>query len=322
MGSWNETCLLSNLPIVAGDRVVWMPLIQDGLESVPEHESYGAFHPFFFSIRGVYNDYGSLEEIDDTPQAKSALRYFKDLVTQGRLKYKSDSEKEKNIDSVESLVENVGRGYFYTIGLDFNQSIESNKDDVEEDFQTRHVKRVIRYVMMHENLYDSIIEDLKNRQSSYYCKTKFGSAVLKDVKALPEQIKKEVERQKKRYCSAILSPTFMHIENCFYTRLDNNSSDMLNVWFTRQLAKKECPAWVIESSSETYIFLESLRLMRITLYPKCGKGSQGRETTLHNIVGKFAKDYRLKDYNEYTMENVTDKDFDEEEAGREGICYL
>ena len=52
MGSWNETCNLSHLPICCGDRVYAMLVA-------------GKNRPLFFPFKGIYNDYGSLEEIEE-----------------------------------------------------------------------------------------------------------------------------------------------------------------------------------------------------------------------------------------------------------------
>lgn len=53
MGCWNSTCILSNLSISAGQRVVVFPIWRNQL--------------CLFPIRGEYNDYGALENVDPHP---------------------------------------------------------------------------------------------------------------------------------------------------------------------------------------------------------------------------------------------------------------
>lgn len=56
MGSWNETCSASRLPVVHGDEVVWVALIQR--PGVPDQDFIPLGVPFF----GTYNDYGGVDE--------------------------------------------------------------------------------------------------------------------------------------------------------------------------------------------------------------------------------------------------------------------
>lgn len=64
MGCWNETCALSNLPIVPGDKVVWM-LLSPGYGG-DVHRVY--YNDQYFvrtvPIYGTYSDYGEVELID------------------------------------------------------------------------------------------------------------------------------------------------------------------------------------------------------------------------------------------------------------------
>ncbi len=64
MGCWNETCMVSNLPICAGDRVVIIPIIENksGDIGVYSTDYWAPFLPF---VRGEYDDYGSIENAND-----------------------------------------------------------------------------------------------------------------------------------------------------------------------------------------------------------------------------------------------------------------
>ena len=78
MGSWNETCAISNLPICPGDEVCWVLLTK----SPYAVDSGGCYYDDFFFVRslpivGTYDDYGGIEvaekeelfiqqELDDT----------------------------------------------------------------------------------------------------------------------------------------------------------------------------------------------------------------------------------------------------------------
>ena len=58
MGSWNETCSLTNLPVLAGEPVYVMFLQETDreIESICEHFKYWSLLPFMFEAE--YDDYG------------------------------------------------------------------------------------------------------------------------------------------------------------------------------------------------------------------------------------------------------------------------
>lgn len=66
MGSYKETCMLSQLPISAGDKVVGF-ILKTNHNTVPRHinRSTMLYAPSSFAIRGTYDDYGGLVDIID-----------------------------------------------------------------------------------------------------------------------------------------------------------------------------------------------------------------------------------------------------------------
>jgi hypothetical protein len=67
MGSFNATCIVSNLPIEAGDPVRFLALTENDLNRSNEHCCYvtGRWQPRTAAIRACYNDYGSIEKIQE-----------------------------------------------------------------------------------------------------------------------------------------------------------------------------------------------------------------------------------------------------------------
>lgn len=75
MGSWNGTCHISGLSIPYGERVVWVPVCQ----SYPPNLGFPTYStdiyaPLAFWIRGEYNDYGSIENVDDDEAYKMLMQ--------------------------------------------------------------------------------------------------------------------------------------------------------------------------------------------------------------------------------------------------------
>lgn len=70
MGCYNGTCGFSNLPINRGDEVVFIPLVKQQTKDWQYPDAgvsmYSTlnFRPFMFPVRGTYDDYGGVENID------------------------------------------------------------------------------------------------------------------------------------------------------------------------------------------------------------------------------------------------------------------
>jgi len=70
MGCWNGTCMISNLPIIRGEKIK-LVLLQEGRSYEPIIGQSGYVHscgllsPAFLAISGEYNDYGSIENVEE-----------------------------------------------------------------------------------------------------------------------------------------------------------------------------------------------------------------------------------------------------------------
>jgi hypothetical protein len=93
MGSWNATCGITQLPIIAGDRVVAIPLVvkqhdflsRDSLAGSGSCDNDVIAQPFALPVAGVYDDYGGVK-LDDGQEAVAYLNaLFEKLVKTERL---------------------------------------------------------------------------------------------------------------------------------------------------------------------------------------------------------------------------------------------
>lgn len=68
MGSWNGTCMISNLPIIEGEKVKLI-ILHDGFNRDRYSGGFcnanGLMAPLFLPINGEYNDGGMIEEIEE-----------------------------------------------------------------------------------------------------------------------------------------------------------------------------------------------------------------------------------------------------------------
>jgi len=67
MGCWNGTCMISNLPIMSGDKIKLVLLSNSPGNEYMSSGGYcyatGLMAPAFFAISGEYDDYGNIENI-------------------------------------------------------------------------------------------------------------------------------------------------------------------------------------------------------------------------------------------------------------------
>src|SRR4051812_34258342 len=79
MGCFNATCMVSNLPIAYGDQIVMLVLSRNKWAGHPKldllhvTEEWGIVgFPFF----GKYDDYGGIEEVEETDSVKHTIDYL------------------------------------------------------------------------------------------------------------------------------------------------------------------------------------------------------------------------------------------------------
>jgi hypothetical protein len=86
MGSFNATCVISGLPIEAGDPVRFLALTENEFYNSNEHICYvtGRFQPRTAPVRAKYNDYGSVEEIEKSLTERVFFKSFNvDVIEKG-----------------------------------------------------------------------------------------------------------------------------------------------------------------------------------------------------------------------------------------------
>lgn len=87
MGSFDVACGLSHITIHCGDPAVFVPLeptwsaeyvdLEHGCSNIVSNDgAYTLWHPMTLPIRGVYDDYGRLGEIEEGPNTKAIEEHF------------------------------------------------------------------------------------------------------------------------------------------------------------------------------------------------------------------------------------------------------
>ena len=145
MGCFNHKANFSQLPIVYGDRIVVVLGIRRlGKIQVNEFSPGHTFIPISVPIRGEYNDYGGIENVDRTPGIEVLENFFDGM----------------NVDTIVDLAERLSIGCEdqmekqYDIWKVVKEKIKKSDDHFEyypdEDFE-------LSYIMEHERVFDYLI---------------------------------------------------------------------------------------------------------------------------------------------------------------------
>ena len=169
MGCFNSTGFLSRTPILYGDRVVCIIGIQN--REIHGHELYypdSMVRPFFLPIRGVYDDYGSIENVDRTPivdmiercagqsvedLCRGIERCLYGLTIQGNIAYWESSKKEQ--DMYKKLVEFFQVPYVIPDGAYVTPVLLFEHEDIyDKMFPTKDFDGEYRLDKLHAYVYE------------------------------------------------------------------------------------------------------------------------------------------------------------------------
>lgn len=86
MGCWNETCGITQMPIEGGDPVRLFLLVQDSHPRSKEdclmHYSTAMWRPFGLPLKGTYDEYGRIENIEEDVLSDYLLESLKEMVVE------------------------------------------------------------------------------------------------------------------------------------------------------------------------------------------------------------------------------------------------
>src|SRR4051812_12467678 len=106
MGCWNETCLISNLPILIGTPCYGVILRRSG--EFPRYNTYGMWQVESPVIYGNYNDYGSLKNIRKTKHITNWTNLVKKEFEEGLLIQTARGKYTKNpVKNVATILEQL-----------------------------------------------------------------------------------------------------------------------------------------------------------------------------------------------------------------------
>lgn len=186
MGCWNGTCGVSQLPITGGTKVKAFLLLQS--KYTKEVKGSGScysseyFRPWFFPVTAEYNDYGSIENIQEDWNTKYMLETFQKWLAAGEVKILGDEKAEINSPGIRKfkILENVF------------DCVERGALQIKDCGETFNVKKQmwvpangylkIGLFIVLENVYNDMVDASKRfinlKENSYYRKSNKESRQL------------------------------------------------------------------------------------------------------------------------------------------------
>jgi hypothetical protein len=270
MGCWNGTCGLTQLAIHPGDRAVWLPLISGRYKvgTVYCHAT-DLYEPMGYTLRGSYDDYGCIEDIDNTPGAQITLDYFQSLITEKKLTVTNDADKKHaGMKTYGDLVRLVEREHLAT-----------------------YWDRKIGHMLFHEEAFDAVISDISKRtpfKEKGSRKTIEALITASVENWMKEDFSVETRKSLGKFSEnfALDATRSMHGAQYYLNRLyDEKKTDLI-------------PAIV-----ELHLLGITMGFLRKMYQPQGGAGSQCSELFLPEILAKFVLRRKKKMEKEWRAEN-------------------
>jgi hypothetical protein len=290
MGCWNGTCGISQLPILAGEKVKAFLLIQSDYnkEIKGSGTSYPSeyFLPWFFPVSAEYNDYGSVENIVMDWNAKYMLKTFKGWLKTNEVKILDDdaeinSPDIEEFEKLEDVFACVERG---ALVIKDHHTIwdENSKSWIASE--NSYIK--IGIFMVLETVFNDLIVEcdrfIHTEDNEYYFKEdrKNKTKVIKFINEIRTNVGSEKTMDKSEGCLRdILIRAFIgdapvpdkeysfgHYKTLLYDPKKVSVEDFINK---------------LEESKSISISMKYLRKMWI---PQTGGGSQSEELSFNKVL--------------------------------------
>jgi len=167
MGCWNGTCGLTQLPIKDNEAVDFLIILNQGFFTDASGFCYltGYASPMSFLMSGSYNDYGSVEDIEDNLPSKLFLKLFREKLSEGLIQITSDDYYDKEVFGDNEI------DYMNFQIQDIINAIErdrvSMKQEVYSDAGLEIISSNMGLLMFHKDILSSMINTPQDKIDSF-----------------------------------------------------------------------------------------------------------------------------------------------------------
>ena len=175
MGSWNGTCGLSQLPIVAGTKVKVFLMLKTSADGIIGGSgvcySTAHFRPWFLPVNAEYDDYGSITAIEDDWNSRYMLEKFQQWLKEKKVRILGDDAEINSPDitsfqTLKDVFDCVERGalVFCTHDSDYNHKTKK--------WRKYKVELRIGMFMVIESVFDRMYveytKEWQSKKNEYY----------------------------------------------------------------------------------------------------------------------------------------------------------
>lgn len=262
MGSWDETCMLSHLPIQVGDNIKVIILIKKHNTPCAENINFDdGYTPLTFPFDATYDDYGGIADVNLPDYALKQLKSANLFVS------KQDAYK---FTTVAQLIDDINQDCIYL-------KIKSSKSETADEFLK------LECVYIHKELYDTLVNQMATRKpyhktATLYDLYKEQYDAVKD-KWLALMNDKKPNRFEKVNTQFMLESTF---ETQYYQPYGFLKSIIHN-----DFVKPDTLDDFIDDVCKYKLFTHTLVEGRIGYITRCGTGSQCCSIFTQKIIAEF-----------------------------------
>lgn len=190
MGCWNGTCMISNLPIISGEKVKLIFLKKGNEKHLGNSAvcySIELLSPINMAISAEYNDYGSVENIEEDWNHNIILKYFKEYF---KNEIRCDGEEKKEFD-LSDIIDAIERGSLEShvktgILSDYEHvyRLDKMKKDNEKnasliayvDNELKNLRKETKnwidvemsFIMIRQDVWDSVVKNMSLLKEYFY----------------------------------------------------------------------------------------------------------------------------------------------------------
>ena len=258
MGCWNETCMLSHLPITINDEIKVIILMKRHNEPCAENIYFDdGYTPITFPFDALYDEYGGITNPSMPNYVAKQLQSLS-LVT--------PDDKIYSFTSIDQFIDDINDNGLYMI---------PNKNAIKE-----YEKHKLEVVYIHKRLYDIIVDHMSKRKTYSFPKTLY-EFYFEQYNAIKDKwldiLTGKTDKKDAKYQKLSIATTFDNSHyNSFVTPLihyDIVKPDDVNDFLINICRYK--------------LFTIALNEGRIGYITRCGTGSQSCSIFTQKIIADF-----------------------------------
>lgn len=277
MGSWNETCFITQLPITYGDKIRAFAITENSkMRGGGICYPNDAWYPIGPAVKGIYGDYGRIYKIEDNIESQLLLKTIKSKII----------NPEDHIDDVRFDIDDVNIN---------NCSLEDYFHLIERDGATVRnfvgKEKILGQVFLLEEVYQAMSTydfisyyrfEINNQQETLY--KPYSEIFFLQMKEWFDKLSQAYKNENMIELS--LAMTDRVINDSDIKGIDPFSNAIIKLAKENLSFEDKRVQELLNPMLREALFCFSMKTMRKLWMPQAGKGSQGHELDLYKKINK------------------------------------